>query len=76
TGAEGHQDLPFVAMIDALQPERSESLSPLFQVMFNLQPVVADLLDKHLCGGLLVANLPAEDQALAQRTHAAASDLM
>ncbi|MEX5617176.1 amino acid adenylation domain-containing protein, partial [Pseudomonas syringae] len=52
------------------------SHNPLFQVMFNHQPVVADLLDKQLSGGLRVANLPAEQQALAQRSHAAASDLM
>ncbi|WP_234829517.1 non-ribosomal peptide synthetase, partial [Pseudomonas savastanoi] len=76
TGAQAHQELPFDAIIDALQPERSQSHNPLFQVMFNHQPVVADLLDKQLSGGLRVANLPAEQQALAQRSHAAASDLM
>ncbi|RMP47523.1 Pyoverdine sidechain peptide synthetase I, epsilon-Lys module, partial [Pseudomonas amygdali pv. lachrymans] len=46
TGAQAHQELPFDAIIDALQPERSQSHNPLFQVMFNHQPVVADLLDK------------------------------
>ncbi|RMN42855.1 amino acid adenylation domain-containing protein [Pseudomonas syringae] len=76
TGAQAHQELPFDAIIDALQPERSQSHNPLFQVMFNHQPVVADLLDKQLSGGLRVANLSAEQQALAQRSHAAASDLM
>ncbi|CAM3119454.1 non-ribosomal peptide synthetase [Pseudomonas floridensis] len=76
TGAQSHQELPFDAVIDALQPERSQSHNPLFQVMFNHQPVVADLLDKQLACGLRVANLPAEQQALAQRSHAAASDLM
>ncbi len=76
TGAQAHQELPFDAIIDALQPERSQSHNPLFQVMFNHQPVVADVLDKQLSGGLRVANLPAEQQALAQRSHAAASDLM
>ncbi|RMR78978.1 Non-ribosomal peptide synthetase [Pseudomonas savastanoi pv. fraxini] len=76
TGAQAHQELPFDAIIDTLQPERSQSHNPLFQVMFNHQPVVADLLDKQLSGGLRVANLPAEQQALAQRSHAAASDLM
>ncbi|KPW81245.1 Pyoverdine sidechain peptide synthetase I, epsilon-Lys module, partial [Pseudomonas syringae pv. coriandricola] len=76
TGAQAHQEVPFDAIIDALQPERSQSHNPLFQVMFNHQPVVADLLDKQLSGGLRVANLPAEQQALAQRSHAAASDLM
>ncbi|MBX8487967.1 non-ribosomal peptide synthetase [Pseudomonas cichorii] len=75
-GAQSHQELPFDAVIDALQPERSQSHNPLFQVMFNHQPVVADLLDKQLASGLRVANLPAEQQAAAGRAHAAASDLM
>jgi amino acid adenylation domain-containing protein len=75
TEAQAHQELPFDAVIDALQPERSQSHNPLFQVMFNHQPVVADLLDKRLACGLRVANLPAEQQA-AERSHAAASDLM
>lgn len=75
-GAQAHQDLPFDALIEALQPARSQSHNPLFQVMFNHQPLVTDLHQAQLASGLRVGYLSEEQLAGSGRQHAATSDLM
>ncbi|MEB0048644.1 MULTISPECIES: amino acid adenylation domain-containing protein [unclassified Pseudomonas] len=75
-GAQAHQELPFDALLEALQPARSQSHNPLFQVMFNHQPLVTDLHDVTLDCGLQVGYLSEEQLAGSGRQHAATSDLM
>ena len=55
--AQAHQDLPFEQLVVALQPERSLSHNPLFQVMFNHQTDAQGGRDDQPLPGLRVAEL-------------------
>ena len=44
-GAQAHQDLPFEKLVDALQPTRALSHSPLFQVIFVLHSLPPQTLE-------------------------------
>ncbi|MEG3012638.1 MAG: condensation domain-containing protein, partial [Pseudomonas sp.] len=66
--AQANQDLPFEQLVDALQPERSLSHSPLFQVMYNHQSAARSPAGSQRLPQLVVENLGWED-------HSAAFDL-
>ncbi|MBR8837984.1 MAG: amino acid adenylation domain-containing protein [Stigonema ocellatum SAG 48.90 = DSM 106950] len=52
-----HQDLPFEMLVEALQPQRDLSHTPLFQVMFTLQNAPNSQVE---LTGLTVSSLPIE----------------
>ncbi len=43
--AYAHQELPFDRVVEALQPERSLSYHPLFQVLFSFQKMPSSTLE-------------------------------
>jgi amino acid adenylation domain-containing protein len=53
--AYAHQDLPFEMLVEALQPERNLSYTPLFQVMFVLENTP---ISQWSLTGLTVSSLP------------------
>lgn len=58
--AQAHQDLPFEMLVDAVQPERSLSHNPLFQVKFTQQ---LELPDRIELPGLLIERLELQNQS-------------
>ncbi|TBV09264.1 non-ribosomal peptide synthetase [Phytopseudomonas dryadis] len=59
-GAQGHQELPFERLVEALGLDRSLSVSPLFQVLYNHQSQVADAAAIKGRSGLSMAALERE----------------
>lgn len=55
--AQANKDLPFDALVEALQPQRSTSYNPLFQIMFNHLRDVGYKVGAHSAVGLEVEEL-------------------
>ncbi|WP_369986956.1 amino acid adenylation domain-containing protein [Pseudomonas xanthosomatis] len=51
-GAQAHQELPFEQLVEALDLPRGGGHTPLFQVMYNHQPQVADISEVSVGDGL------------------------
>ncbi|AKQ65586.1 Non-ribosomal peptide synthase [Myxococcus hansupus] len=78
--AYAHQTLPFEQMVEALQPTRDPSYSPLFQVLFTLQNTPSEVLS---LSGLTLEQLEFESGttqfdlslSMAETSHGLASEL-